>query len=183
MRIDALSVRRLLAVALAYVVLVRWAGIAEAGDVDGNGWLKWITCEFELCEWWFVFVWLLLPPEFGATVCIVVSVVVSDLTDGAGEEKVLSPPLRPLAVRLVPASDDSPWEGASIERTVSCSVETVGAIERPPVVGGGRSSLDDLTESDLPREDTLADRRLGPEDSEYWLGRGEMPTPMQPDCG
>src|SRR4051812_46833836 len=48
---DALSVSRLLAVAVAYVVGwpvalapdgVRWAGMADAGDVVGNGWSKWI---------------------------------------------------------------------------------------------------------------------------------------------
>jgi hypothetical protein len=137
-RIEALSVRRLLAVAVAYVVGLAapdtWAGMAEAGVVVGKGWLKWMTCELDCCECWFVVVWLL--PPFGASVCMVVRVVVRDRTDGAGEEKVLSPPLRQLAVRLVPASDDSTCEGAVMERRVSCSVDTVGAIERPPVARG-----------------------------------------------
>lgn len=50
---------------------------------------------------------------------IVVSVVVRDRTEGAGDENVLSPPLRdsnaPLAVRLVPATDEAIWDGAWIE--------------------------------------------------------------------
>jgi hypothetical protein len=149
-------------------LVARWAGIADAGEPVGKGWLKWITCEFELCKCWFVVVWLLLPPLVGAIVCIVVSVVVRDRTDGAGEEKVLSPPLRPFAVRLVPVIDVSPCEGAIIERHVPCSVDIVGAIERPPVVGSGCPSFDSRTESVRSR-DELVIRRLGPEDSEYWL--------------
>jgi hypothetical protein len=111
-----------------------------------------------------------------------VSVVVSDRTDGAGEEKVLSPPLRAVAVRLVSASDDSPCEGAIMERHVSCSVDTVGAIERPPVVGGGCSSLDILAESARSRDPSLANLWLSPEDPEWRLGRGEALSLMRPDC-
>ena len=52
---------------------------------------------------------VVLPLGGGATVvCIVVRVVVRERTDGAGEEKQLSPPRRPLAVRLVPVTDDAP---------------------------------------------------------------------------
>lgn len=86
-------------------------------------------------------------------------------TDGAGEEKQLSPPRRPLAVRLVPVTDDAPCEGAVIEREVSRSVDTVGAIDRPPVVGGGCSSLD-LMDSLRSRDVKLASLRLGPEETE-----------------
>lgn len=47
-RMDALSVRRLLAVAVVYVVRwfggMRCAGIADAGEVVGNGWVNWIDC-------------------------------------------------------------------------------------------------------------------------------------------
>lgn len=75
--------------------------MAEAGEglVVGKGWLKWIIWDDDWCEWWLGW-WLGaglfgLPAPFGATVCIVVSVVVSDRTDGAGDEKVLSPPRRP----------------------------------------------------------------------------------------
>lgn len=45
-RMEALSVRRLLAVAEAYVVRwfdgMRCAGMADAGEAVGNGWLNWI---------------------------------------------------------------------------------------------------------------------------------------------
>jgi len=55
--------------------------------------------------------------------CIVVSVVVRDRTDGAGEENVLSPPLLdscpPPAVLLVPATEDAPWETPAIDLDVS----------------------------------------------------------------
>lgn len=61
---EALSVRRLLAVAVAYVVGVwlpapveeaRWGGMADAGEaVVGKGWLKWITWEPEWWEWWWL---------------------------------------------------------------------------------------------------------------------------------
>lgn len=47
---DALSVSRLLAVAVVYVwglpeadpAGARWAGMADAGGAVGNGWLKWM---------------------------------------------------------------------------------------------------------------------------------------------
>jgi hypothetical protein len=86
-------------------------------------------------------------------VCIVVRVVVRDRTEGAGEEKVLSPPRRPVTVRVVVASEDSPYDGAT--------VDTVGAIERPPMVGGGCSSLDILTEPARSSDAALPNRRLG----------------------
>jgi hypothetical protein len=64
-----------------------------------------------------------LAAPLGASDCIVVRVVVRERTEGAGEENVLSPPLReskpPPAVRLVPATDDARWEGAVTEREVS----------------------------------------------------------------
>jgi hypothetical protein len=61
-RIDALSVSRLLAVATAYVVGCpsvlpdgsKCGGTAGAGDVVvGKGWLKWIAWEldWDWCEW------------------------------------------------------------------------------------------------------------------------------------
>jgi hypothetical protein len=79
--------------------------MAEMGPLEGKGWLKWIACELEL---WLAVVWLLLPFALGVMVCIVVKVVVRDRTDGAGDEKVLSPPRRPVTVRVVVASEDSP---------------------------------------------------------------------------
>jgi hypothetical protein len=67
---------------------------------------------------------------------MVVNVVVKDLTEGAGLEKVLSPPLRestpPPTVRLVPATELAPWLGAVVEP--SCSVDTVPATLLPPTV-------------------------------------------------
>lgn len=45
-RMDALSVRRLLAVAVVYVFKwfagIRCAGMADAGEAVGKGWLNWI---------------------------------------------------------------------------------------------------------------------------------------------
>ena len=160
-RIEALSVRRLLAVAVAYVVgwgvvPVTCAGMADAGDAVGNGWLKWMAWELEWV-WWGRVVWW-VPPAVGGTVCIVVRVVVRDRTEGAGEEKVLSPPLRPFAVRLVPASEDPPF----MERYPSCSVDP----ERPAVVGGGSSSPDSRTNSPRSKDATLVSRRLGPVETE-----------------
>lgn len=88
--------------------------------------------------------WELATP-FGAIDWIVVSVVVRERTEGAGEEKVLSAPLRdsspPLAVRLVPATDDAPWDGAVIDRAISWSVETVGAADLAPPVASARPSM------------------------------------------
>lgn len=73
---------------------------------------------------------------------MVVKVVVSDRTDGAGLEKVLSPPRLdsrpPPMVRLVPVTELAPWLGAVMDRAVSLSVETVPAMLR--VAGGGAKS-------------------------------------------
>lgn len=76
--------------------------------------------------------------------CIVVKVVVKERTEGAGLEKVLSPPRRdstpPPRVRLVPVKELAPWLGAVIDRAVSLSVETVPAMLLPPAVGGAKST-------------------------------------------
>ena len=151
---------------------VRCTGIADAGEAVGNGWSKWMIWEldwFDWCGWLLVELWFWVPPmPLGASDCIVVRVVVSERTDGAGDEKVLSPPRRdskpPFAVRLVPARDDAPCDTAVMDREVyvSWSVETVGAIDRPPVVGGGRPSVDSRGDSLLPREVTLDDLALRP---------------------
>jgi hypothetical protein len=102
------------------------------------------------------------PPPWGASDWIVVSVVVSDRTDGAGDEKVLSPPRRestpPPAVRLVPVSDDAPCDRAVMDCDVSWSVDTVGATDRAPAVGGGPPSIDDRTD----RPDSEVALPLGP---------------------
>ena len=89
--------------------------------------------------------WVLFPPKRleGAVDCIVVNVVVSDLTDGAGEENVLpSPPPTPLelmappSVAVVPAFE---WVASD---TVSGIVDTVGAMDLSPMVGAVRSSFE-----------------------------------------
>ena len=66
----------------------------------------------------------------GAVDCIVVKVVVIDLTDGAGEENVLpSPPPMPLELTAPPAVAVVPaFEGAASE-TVSGLVDKVGAVD------------------------------------------------------
>ena len=82
-----------------------------------------------------------------------VRVVVRDRTEGAGEEKVLSPPLRdskpPFAVRLVPATEEATCDGAFIEWPASWSVDTVGAMEMAPVVGGAPPSPEERKEARL----------------------------------
>lgn len=89
----------------------------------------------------------------GPTDWIVVKVVVKDLTDGAGEENVLSSPRRPskppFAVRCVPATEEAICDGAWMECDVSCSVETVPAIERLPAVAGGAGPSPDKIEPRL----------------------------------
>jgi hypothetical protein len=83
----------------------RWAGIADAGDVVGNGWLN--------CMDW-VFCCVVPEPVWplGAMDWIVVKVVAKERTEGAGLENVLSPPRResspPPTVRLVPARELAP---------------------------------------------------------------------------
>lgn len=73
----------------------------------------------------------------GAVDCTVVSVVVNDRTEGAGEEKVLpSPPPAelmppPAVVAIVPA-----LEYAASESAVSPVVESVGAVDFALVAGG-----------------------------------------------
>lgn len=145
-RIEALSVSRLLAVAVVYVVGLlggaKCAGIADAGGCVANGWLNCIDWPFEplalFCD---VCVLLLGPMD-----CIVVKVVVKEPTEGAGLEKVLSPPrldsTPPPTVRLVPVTELAPWLGALMDRAVSFSVERVPAMLLPPVVGGAKSSTE-----------------------------------------
>ncbi len=89
--------------------------------------------------------WVLFPPRRleGAVDCIVVNVVVSDLTDGAGEEKVLpSPPPTPLELTAPPrVAVVAAFEWAASD-TVSGLVDTVGAIDLLPIVGAAWSSLE-----------------------------------------
>ena len=82
--------------------------------------------------------WVLFPPRRleGAVDCIVVKVVVRDLTDSDGEENVLpSPPPSPLELIAPPSVTVVPaFEWAESE-TVSGLVDTVGAIDLLPIVG------------------------------------------------
>lgn len=77
---------------------------------------------------------------------IVVSVVASDCTDGAGLEKVLSLPrlnsVPPPVVRAVPVTELAPWLGAVSDTGLSSSVvEKVPAMLRPPPPLGGGSGM------------------------------------------
>jgi hypothetical protein len=120
-KIEALSVNRLLAVAVLYVCgwgddvcCTKCAGMADAGDGVVKGCVNWMVLPVcvEGCA-------CVLVLALTAIDCMVVSVVVSDRTDGAGDENVLSPPflysIPPLAVLLVPATDDAMLEGAPPE--------------------------------------------------------------------
>lgn len=100
--------------------------------------------------WWLELPWPCPGAEaalpFAATDWMVVSVVVSDRMDGAGLEKVLSPPLRdstpPGTVRAVPAIELAWWLGAVVDCDPSWSVDTVPVTLRAPTVGGARPSID-----------------------------------------
>jgi len=142
-RMDALSVRRLFAVAVLYVAGcpplpwgARWAGRALGRGEVGNWWENCTVGAF-----WDV------GAAAGAAECIVVRVVVSDRTEGAGEENVLSFPrpelTPPPTVALVASPDDGACEGAASECGWSCSVDMVAASDLLPIVGGGNPSTDD----------------------------------------
>lgn len=100
-----------------------------------------------------------------------VSVVVSERTDGAGEEKVLSAPLAELTpqptVAVVPSPEDAPCEGAASECVVSGSVDMVGAVDLLPIVGGAFPSRDDMMECLLRfNEGVLIEMPVGPVEKE-----------------
>jgi hypothetical protein len=99
----------------------------------------------------------------GAAECIVVRVVVKDRTDGAGDEKVLSPwpvLIPPPMVADVPAADDAPCEGAASE--CGPSVDIVGAEDLLPMVGGWCPSSDMVIEFRLwLNEDVLSALPVG----------------------
>lgn len=89
--------------------------------------------------------WALVPPKRldGAVDCIVVKVVVSDLSDGAGEENVLpSPPPIPLELTAPPSVAVVPAFDGAASDTVSGYVDTVGAIDLFPIVGADWSSFE-----------------------------------------
>lgn len=89
----------------------------------------------------------------GAADCIVVKVVVKERTDGVGDEKVLpSPPPTPFELKAPPAVIVvSAFEYPASELIVSGFVDTVGAADLFPIVGGGCPSLE------IGRDDLLWD--------------------------
>lgn len=78
-----------------------------------------------------------------------VKVVVRERTDGVGEENVLpSPPPLPIELNAPPAvAFVSAFEWAASESIVSWLVDTVGATDLLPIVGGGCPSLDTGSET------------------------------------
>jgi hypothetical protein len=151
-RIEALSVSRLFAVAMLYVagcpplvVGARCAGRAVGGGEVGNWWVNWMVCAL------FVLAVLFCAGAVGAAAeWIVVRVVVRDRTEGAGDENVLSAPRPELTphpiVAFVPWPDDGACEGAASECATSGSVDIVAAVDLLPIVGGGRPSWEDRTD-------------------------------------
>jgi uncharacterized membrane protein YhdT len=165
---EALSVRRLFAVAVLYVAGwpplaagARCAGRAFGGGDVGNWWENCTVC-------------VLVPVVVGAVgptaEWIVVRVVVKDLTEGAGEEKVLSAPrveFIPPAVAVVASPEEGACEGAASERAVSGSVDIVGAVDLLPMVGVGWSSCEDRAESRVWfNEGVLMETPVGPVEKE-----------------
>ncbi len=114
--------------------------MAEAG-VFGNGWLNWITCELPGGAWCTLVVGTFAAP-LGTIDCIVVSVVVSERTEGAGDRE---------GCYHRPGGSRYPrWRCGSclrltrrrarvaiIEGGVSCSVDTVGGHGPGPGSGWG----------------------------------------------
>lgn len=108
-----------------------------------------------------------------AAECIVVSVVVRDRTEGAGEEKVLSAPRPEIPhpiVTFVPSPDDGACDGAASECAFPGSVETVPAVDLFPMVGGGSPSSEDRIDSLLgPTEGESIDVPVGTVEKERLL--------------
>lgn len=109
----------------------------------------------------------------GADDCIVVSVVVKDRTDGAGEENVLpSPPPLPPALNVPPTVPVVPvFDGAVSELTVSGFVDKVGAVDLLLMVGACWSSLETGRDTLLCERDALLTLRPdGGVQKERWFG-------------
>lgn len=88
----------------------------------------------------------------GVAECRVVSVVVSDRTEGAGEENVLSFPRHTFPnVPLVPCPDEGAWEGATTEFARPVEVAATDLFSTVGVT----ASLEDLSELLQLNEDIL----------------------------
>ena len=128
-RIEASSVRMLLAVAEWYVVGCPWgarcAGTAVAGCPPN--WAPLLLAAVDVAPR--PVGWLLLLLAGAAIDCTVVRVVAMERTDGAGDENVLSLPPSVLVVAVAPVPAP---EGAASERAVSACVASVGAFDLFP---------------------------------------------------
>lgn len=108
---------------------------------------------------------------------MVVSVVVSDRTEGAGEENVLSAPLPELTptVAFVSCPEDGACDGAASE-CAPPAVDIVGAVDLFPIVGGGRPSKEERRECLRSIEDALIELPVGTVENEQWpFGVSEFP--------
>lgn len=118
---------------------------------------------------------------------MVVSVVVRDRKEGAGEENVLPAPLPELTpqptVALVACPDDGACEGAASE-CAPCSVDImVGATDLLPIVGGWRPSEEERSDRLRSTEDVLTESPVGTVENER-LPAGMPPFPFaMPDSG
>jgi hypothetical protein len=116
----------------------------------------------------------------------VVRVVVSERTDGAGEENVLSLPRPELTptVAFVASPDEGACEGAASECAWSCSVDMVAASDLLPIVGGGNPSTDDRTECLRSKDVVLIEVPVGTVENERCpFGAAEFPFIGRPDSG
>ena len=103
--------------------------------------------------------------------------MVSERTDGAGDENVLPSCLdscAPPIVRAVPVTDEAPCDGAFIDLEASWSVSTVSATDLAPAVGGFPPSSDS-------RADGLSSDVSLPVEAE--LSYGLPGRAGCPDCG
>lgn len=120
---------------------------------------------------------------------MVVRVVVRDLTDGAGDENVLSAPLPvvlipPPVVAIVPSPEEAQCDLAASECGTSCSVDKVGATDLFPSVGA-RPSREERKEDRLcSAEEPLVVTPVGAVAKEAFRVPGLVVPPfMWPDSG
>jgi hypothetical protein len=166
-RMEALSVRRLLAVAVPYVAGWpplpcgrRCAGRAFGGGDVGNWWENWTL-------WVLLLVLCDVGAALGVAECMVVKVVAKERTEGAGEENVLSTPRPELPIVVFVAwPEDAAWEAAASECAIS--VEIVAAVDLFPIVGGATPSTEDRRECLRSSDDVLIEGRVGTVENERW---------------